>query len=262
MGIDRLQGQIDAKVKERLEEVLRPRFRRANDRIVREVIKDLGLTGILPDVSRLTAEEYEILLDRHFDVASKFFSGSIRGKLSPQAESTEIEDAEIFAALLLLKRTLPVEQTAIMSYTNQRDAERAVTAARQQTGDTGFPLSQQEVAATAGAQLNRRLRGREKIRAMTATQKFSESSKQVEFSVLAGATAAVKQWVTVGDDHVRSHHAVADGQTVLAQEPFTVNGEQLRFPGDSWLGASANNTVNCRCSSVPDVDSLAAARQQ
>jgi hypothetical protein len=47
---------------------------------------------------------------------------------------------------------------------------------------------------------------------------------------------------------VRPEHAAADGQEQLAINPFLVGGEQLNRPGDTSLGASAGNVINCRCS--------------
>lgn len=54
-----------------------------------------------------------------------------------------------------------------------------------------------------------------------------------------------KRWVATSDDRTRDEHAAADGQEVPNDEPFTVGGEQLMYPGDISLGASAWNTINC-----------------
>ena len=39
---------------------------------------------------------------------------------------------------------------------------------------------------------------------------------------------------------------MADGQRVGVDEPFTVDGEKLMFPGDASMGASGRNLYNCR----------------
>jgi HK97 family phage portal protein len=59
-----------------------------------------------------------------------------------------------------------------------------------------------------------------------------------------------KQWVTMGDEHVRKAHSEAEGEIVDLDAPFVVGGEELLYPGDSSLGASASNTVFCRCKLV------------
>ena len=56
-----------------------------------------------------------------------------------------------------------------------------------------------------------------------------------------------KVWVTMGDSRVREWHQKANWQTVPINDPFTVNGELLLFPGDSSMGASLDNTSGCRC---------------
>lgn len=57
----------------------------------------------------------------------------------------------------------------------------------------------------------------------------------------------VKVWVATPDGRTRDAHRAAHGQRRALNEPFTVGGERLSYPGDSSLGASASNIVNCRC---------------
>ena len=56
-----------------------------------------------------------------------------------------------------------------------------------------------------------------------------------------------KTWNSVHQSNTRDAHAAADGQTVRFEDPFTVGGEELMFPGDTSLGASADNVIQCRC---------------
>jgi len=44
------------------------------------------------------------------------------------------------------------------------------------------------------------------------------------------------------------NHAEAHGLSIVAgEELFVVSGQKLAYPGDSWNGATADNTINCRC---------------
>jgi|GEM_PF-5047569 len=60
-----------------------------------------------------------------------------------------------------------------------------------------------------------------------------------------------KRWETMKDDRVRHppksafDHVAAQDQEVLVSQPFVVSGERLMFPGDSTLGASLGNLINC-----------------
>lgn len=60
-------------------------------------------------------------------------------------------------------------------------------------------------------------------------------------------TQATHTWDATLDAVTRTHHWVADGQTVPINEPFIVGGERLMFPGDDSLGATAKNLNFCRC---------------
>lgn len=92
--------------------------------------------------------------------------------------------------------------------------------------------------------------------ACTETQWVAETVKFLEFGYMVGdfgtATKArkekFKRWDTQGDDRVRPGHVFADSQVQDTGDPFEVAGELLRYPGDTELGASVGNIINCRCS--------------
>lgn len=56
-----------------------------------------------------------------------------------------------------------------------------------------------------------------------------------------------KQWICAMSDNSRKSHKKANGQIVALDEPFVVDGEKLMHPGDTSMGASAENVINCRC---------------
>lgn len=58
----------------------------------------------------------------------------------------------------------------------------------------------------------------------------------------------VKEWAANDDQLTRPDHADADGQLREIEEPFTVGGESLQYPGDPT--ASAKQVVNCRCTAL------------
>lgn len=55
-----------------------------------------------------------------------------------------------------------------------------------------------------------------------------------------------KVWLSAFAAESRPEHEAADGQKVDLNEPFTVWGEQLQYPGDPV--GSKDNTINCLCS--------------
>ena len=82
----------------------------------------------------------------------------------------------------------------------------------------------------------------------SARQAVGDEGKRLGFKMM-------KRWVAAPDGpapqgRVRDEHWEADGQEVPNDEPFTVGGEEMMYPGDISLGASAWNVVNCRCTIV------------
>jgi HK97 family phage portal protein len=63
-----------------------------------------------------------------------------------------------------------------------------------------------------------------------------------------------KEWIATLDDRVRDAHQEAHGQVVGLDESFDVGGEQLEFPGAD--GGSAENVINCRCTTAAVVKEL------
>ena len=54
-----------------------------------------------------------------------------------------------------------------------------------------------------------------------------------------------KRWIATKDFRTRHEHGAADGQTVKADQPFTVGGYKMMFPGDK--SAPGFLVYNCRC---------------
>ena len=81
----------------------------------------------------------------------------------------------------------------------------------------------------------------------SARQSVGEQGKKLGFKML-------KEWRATEDARTRIAHLDADGQRVPVDDPFIVDGEELMFPADFSLGASPENTVNCRCTVVYVID--------
>ena len=79
--------------------------------------------------------------------------------------------------------------------------------------------------------------------ARTETHAASQASAQL--SAEATGLDMRRQWAASGGDRTRETHAAADGQIVGMQEPFTVGGAELMYPGDP--SGPAEEVINCRC---------------
>ena len=81
--------------------------------------------------------------------------------------------------------------------------------------------------------------------AMTAAQ---NAGRQDGYASAAAMGIDVrKRWIATKDARTRHTHGEADGQTVRYDEPFTVGGYPMMFPGDRSLGAPGREIYNCRC---------------
>lgn len=84
-------------------------------------------------------------------------------------------------------------------------------------------------------------------RVIARTEIISASNLGSRAGALATGLTLDHEWIATRDGRTRDAHASVDGQTKPITTAYSVAGEQLMFPGDSSLGASASNTVQCRC---------------
>ena len=91
------------------------------------------------------------------------------------------------------------------------------------------------------------MRGYEAERAARTSATGAASRGAV--SGIRDAGAPGKEWLAEDDHRTRDAHHEADGQVVAVDAKFTVDGEQLWWPGDPR--ASLENIINCRCGVAP-----------
>ena len=105
--------------------------------------------------------------------------------------------------------------------------------------------STDDIAKDIRAEFNAIDKERGKVIAITETGAAYNFARH-EAMVTSNITR--KRWLSSGNPNMRPAHAEANGQEVNIQEPFTVDGEQLAYPGDP--SGSPENVINCRCISI------------
>lgn len=267
------QSRKDLNKKLRLEASLRPKLRRLNGKIVAQYRAKLRQSGTIININEFT-EELEQMLDRHYRQVGRVFQNNLGPQLPKDVAKTSDEKAEILAAMAAWYLSVVPDSAQRINDTTRANMIDSLAEAEQDelvrtlTGRE----AQLTAAVLASTFLDRKLRGRESAILMTETQIPAEVAKATEAEVLSGAPPSIsggsprevripKEWVTVGDSKVRSIHSAADGQTVLINEAFEVGGELLRQPGDTSLGASVKNIVNCRCSAQYDRAGIVSLRR-
>lgn len=118
----------------------------------------------------------------------------------------------------------------------------------------GKPLAQADIDRIAARYADRMLKHRAETIARTESITALRAGRRegVQQGIEAGAIAqdAVKRaWNATLDSRTRPDHVAMNGREVDGMNaPFTLpDGSRMLYPGDTSLGASASQTVNCRC---------------
>jgi len=130
--------------------------------------------------------------------------------------------------------------------------------------DTTKEQIRKELAAGTAAgegtfELSKRLQGMyvgfDNIRSerISRTEVISASNLGSHAAAEATNLPLNKEWLATFDRRTRDAHAHAHGQKQRMDQPFIVMGQKLMFPGDSSMGASGNNLIQCRCTQVYEV---------
>ena len=100
-------------------------------------------------------------------------------------------------------------------------------------------IASEIVGRVGGAVSNRR--------AMTIARTETHSAAQVgqHESVASTGIDFKREWIATSDESTREDHSMASGQKTSMEEPFSVGGESLMYPGDP--SGSAEQIINCRC---------------
>lgn len=199
-------------------------------------------------------DDLKVVLKKQYRRTVEAFSKNMRASLKElEGKQTEEElNAQVAADLLILMRLRADRQSRFILETTASSIDAAVAEVVSESIVNGENLTAAQLANRADTLLKKRFDGRINTIAITETSSMAEDSKALEAAsvVAAGLVEGpiVKQWDAVLDERTRINHAVADGQRREIGEPFVVGGQLLQNPGDTSLGATLDNVINCRCS--------------
>lgn len=273
---EKQQAEDEFRRKMTLERQFLPTVKRLLNQTSRELATSYAASGSFPAEGEFVLEWQAALLSHYKRVGRAFLrnirsSKHIAGLIIKQedieaGDVADETDAAIAAAYLLWARRRAQEQSRFIINTSINQMDQAITSTRMNTltaNPNALPTNS-ELAAGALKDVNAQNKARIEAIANVETQTPAEQSKAIEVAALTGAAvlpmqvidttrvpvAALKTWRTVGDERVRLSHVEADGQTVPKAGVFIVQGQALRFPGDTSLGATIDNVANCRCAAV------------
>jgi len=205
------------------------------------------------------------LLNTQYDGTSKEFISQVRDSLGAPENSAELN--ELINAQNEINKSMDiVSATKFITETTNKDLNRSVRDIIVAAALVGIVLSDEEVAKMGKKKFDELSRGRLDTISMTQTQQAAEGAKNSEMQTLVRNTAIFvaanvnlgrdkiqKTWKTVRDNRVRRAHMAAESQTVEFNTPYIVGRQRLMYPGDTSLGASLDNIINCRCSSIKSI---------
>jgi len=196
--------------------------------------------------------EMQYLIENHYLTVAKVFAK----RVNKDDVKLTIDEAKILRNKIMqdAKRNADVSSKEILD-TVQRDINASFAEARTEALKKQEVLSTRKLASIMSAKFKRKSIARAKTTIpLTQTQQAAEKTKYNVFNAHHNAInkpnkkTGIKTWHTIGDDRVREAHREANLQSQQLNLPFEVGGEQLMQPGDTSLGATPGNTINCRCS--------------
>ena len=273
----RRHANNERRLKMSLEQDLIPRLQKLFDKFMRDFRIQFKKTATVLNAHSISSELNKLLAIAYKRTAAAFtenftiFNSKLSAHLqelkqgrSPEDEETDADNnRKIEAAILaFILATVPVQTRFILNTTNEQLActiRKTVDEANQ----AGEAVNVSQIADRAFTSYSETLSSRIGLIATFETQNSAEEAKsqvaqQLNISA-AGTTAripvippavATKVWVAVLDNKTRTAHALADGQQRNADEPFNVMNQQLMRPGDTSLGATPANVMECRCSAI------------
>lgn len=271
------EGARQLAEKIRLEKAVIRDFRRLFKQMGKDLEAFYSVTGLVSD-AELYRDDIKAILLPHYRRVADSFGGVISDFLrSAPADEPVIQalsviaeesDTDISSIISQIETRVILEsrefissrvdsQVQLITQTNQVQLNRSITETIANISQQGGSADAPEVAAEARSEFVRISTPRAETIASTTTQEAAEGIKSIEHTALTETLVAAgyielskKAWATLGDSLVRIFHNEANGQTQPVDQPFVVGGQLLMFPGDRSLGASAGNTINCRCSSL------------
>lgn len=275
----RKRAATDYAKKISLENKFTPELNRYFSKLSQEIFNSYVATGTIPTAHGSQIELKELLkkhyrrVFRNFDGLSEDLQKNRLILLTKQDEAIQQQNDEFID-------DFSTQQSQIINNTNNKEIKRVFTAAivaaiaaskipkKPQDNNVSvtdiaidLDISRNSIAQSAANLFKDRSRSRSRSIALTETQASAEKAKSIaaaetlkQINESAGDSfqekdkKLTKQWVAILDNVTRDSHAEADGQIQNVTDPFIVQGQSLMEPGDTSLGATVDNIINCRCS--------------
>lgn len=218
------------------------RMFRGEGRAIDEILKQTGALGLDVALEAVSVEEWTKVLERLWISNGEEVFGQTWDQIEERTSKARRPKLSDFPEFLAEARQTIVDRAeAIVENTRRRITETA----RRAAGSVAEGFGEVMRTEISGLYTNwdaGRSGAIARHNVLTATAHAQHSAARASGAVL------VKEWVSMQDDRVRPAHASADGQLRDLEAPYSVGGEDLRYPRDP--AGSIGNTANCRCQEI------------
>ncbi len=180
-------------------------------------------------------------------------TGGVVGLTSQQAQYVANARAELLSG----------DPAQMSRYFSRARRDKRFDAAVRKAIKEGRPLSAADVDKITGRYADRllALRGETIARTESITSMNAAREESYRQAIEAGDLLpenVIGTWGATGDRKTRDTHQAMNGQERRFGEPFlSPSGAMLRYPGDTSLGAGADEIANCRCTKIFRIDNKA-----
>jgi hypothetical protein len=283
-SIDQLKERADQTDLEKLkfEKRMASRLNGLFIQIGRDFQTIYATTGQMQNIN-LYADEMNAIIKRSYREVSAFFRDDLKREIEREALEADTEtEREYYTALLGLRAEIEPDlisailaaillrapaQSRFILETTGKVIRKNVNNVISDAALEGVVLTNEQVASKSRVLINRENKNRSGSISSTEVQWSTENATFTEADLFddklreegvtdpsGQAVFPEKTWITMGDNRVRKEklggHQAANGQRRRLKEPFIVQGQMLRHPGDTSLGATLDNIIECRCVSV------------
>ena len=244
------QGRITSHVQE-MQRVLKREFQRQQNEVARRLrdSKNFGRGQFAARKASIPPVEELFDYDEEVKLFIKALKAAIKTAIAAmgQAAIEDVLDGGLFdvsnplvqEGIELVLRTV-AEKVNDTTWTNLIELFQEAEAAGE-----GIPKIMERLSAYFGDRKSDWQTERIARTTMTGATNFADHEAWKQSGVVEGS-----YWISaLLPNRTRDTHAEAHFQFATLEEPFTVGGESLFYPGDP--AGSAGNVINCLCSSVP-----------
>ena len=258
--------QLAKKLK--LEAQVSPKLTKFFREISRSITPILRVTGSVPSRVGFKDDLVEILR-KHYINTAKEFKGDVVTEITRSLPidvetkqdtieaAMEESEAILDEALVGIIALRAPRQADFILRTTEKELNQSLEKITIDAAKEGETLTMAERGRRTARDFNNKIPAKVETISTLETQAMAEDTKFTEAEVLRATGAVIggisvalamnKEWNTILDEKTRDFHAIVDGQKRNLVRPFIVKGQMLKVPGDTSLGASLDNVINCRC---------------